>query len=420
VCGTSISPYPVADEFDLLSIMKFTESRVKRRKFLAGALTPALLPAAAAAQLPREKPQALPRIYLDEFQPKTMLVLPEHHPARARFPVIDVHTHVSHVFGQQPFGVTANQRSDPPADPRTAIERVNQIVRAMDQLNVRMMVNLTGGTGGILKRNIAELQVRHAGRFLVCTEPSYERYADPAYPKTQARELERAKMAGAVGLKVIKSLGLVLREKITEGPLVKVDDPRFDPMWETAGKLNMPVFIHVGDPDAFFLPPDRHNELYEGLRRVPEWSFYGKDFPTKQELLAQLNRVVARHSNTTFVGLHLANHSENLDDVSDMLRRYPNLHCEFAARISDLGRQPRRSQKFFDDFQDRIMFGTDGVGGAGAPAYQTIYRFLETLDDYFDFAAQGRWKIYGLGLSDTILKRVYHDNAARLLGMAEL
>ncbi len=392
---------------------------MKRRRFLAGALTPALLPAAAAAQTPPEKPAALPRLYLDEYQPKSMLVVSEHHPARARFPVIDVHTHVSHIFGQEPFGVTANQRSDPPADPRTAIEHVNQIVRNMDQLNVRMMVNLTGGTGDVLKRNIRELQIKHAGRFVVCTEPSYEKYADPGYPDAQARELENAKAAGAVGLKVIKSLGTVLREKITTGPLVKVDDPRFDPMWETAGKLHMPVLIHVGDPDAFFTPPDRYNEGYEGLRRNPDWSFYGKDFPTKRELLDQLNRVIARHPKTTFVGLHVANHSENLDDVSDMLRRYPNLHCEFAARIGDLGRQPRRSQKFFDEFQDRIMFGTDGVRGAGPGAYQVIFRFLETLDDYFDFAP-GRWKIYGVGLSDTILKKVYYNNAARMLGMAEI
>src|ERR1700722_7007787 len=225
---------------------------MKRRRFLAGAVTPALFPAAAQTQ--QGKAPALPRLYLDEYQPKSMLVVPEHHPQRARFPVIDVHTHASHIFGQQPFGVTANQRSAPPADPRTAIEHVNQLVRNMDQLNVRMMVNLTGGTGDVLKRNIRELQIKHAGRFVVCTEPSYEKYADAGYPETQARELESAKAAGAVGLKVIKSLGTVLREKITTGPLVKVDDPRFDLMWETAGKLNMTVFIHVGAPDAFFEP----------------------------------------------------------------------------------------------------------------------------------------------------------------------
>ena len=144
-------------------------------------------------------------------------------------------------------------------------------------------------------------------------------------------------------------------------------------MWDTAGKLNMPDFIHVGDPDAFFLPPDRNNELYEGLRRVPEWSFYGKDFPTKHELLAQLNRVIARHPKTTFVGLHMANHSENLDDVSEMLCRYPTLtaNSPLAFPIWDGSRGVLRSSSTI--FKIASCFGTDGVGGDGAPAYQTIY-----------------------------------------------
>jgi predicted TIM-barrel fold metal-dependent hydrolase len=223
---------------------------------------------------------------------------------------------------------------------------------------------------------------------------------------------------------VVKTLGLVLRERITEGPLVKIDDPRFDPMWEAAGKLNLPVFIHISDPDAFFTPIDKFNERYEELQHHPDWSFYGKDFPTKKELLAQRNRVIERHRRTTFVCLHVANHPENLDEVSDWLRRYPNMHCEIAARLGELGRQPRRARKFFEDFPDRIMFGTDGTG-AGREVYGPYLRFFETLDEYFDYSTapiptQGRWKIYGIGLPDAILKKVYHNNAARLLGLAQI
>jgi hypothetical protein len=158
---------------------------------------------------------------------------------------------VSHVFG------APAQSTPAPPDPNAARERVSEMVRTMDQLNVKMPINLIGGTGDILKRNIEELKEKHAGRFLVCTEPSYAKYTDRDYPAEQARELESAKQAGAVGLKVVKSLGLVLRERIMEAPLVKIDDPHFDPMWETAGKLNMPVFIHISDPDAFFAPVDR-------------------------------------------------------------------------------------------------------------------------------------------------------------------
>src|SRR5579872_1452347 len=189
-----------------------------RRNFLRGVFTPALMPAGAAAQ--STAPGPAPKIYLNDYQPKSMLVVPEHRIARAKFPVIDVHTHVSHIFGAQIFGAEAQSRPAPP-NLDSAREAVGRMISTMDQLNLKMLVNLTGGTGDILARNIAELQVRHKGRFLVCTEPSYAKYADADYPKWQGEELHRAKQAGAVGLKVVKSLGLVLRERITEGPLVK-------------------------------------------------------------------------------------------------------------------------------------------------------------------------------------------------------
>jgi Amidohydrolase len=399
-----------------------TNRKPSRRGFLASAAVPALMPAAGMAQS-AEKPEAAPRIYLDQYQPKSMLVVPETRVERARYPLIDVHTHVSMVFGDAVFGFTMPPGRKAP-DKAQAVARLAETVHSMDPLNIKTLVNLTGGTGDILQRNIAELQVKHKGRYLVCTEPSYERYADNGYPQWQAQELERAKVAGAAGIKVLKSLGLVLREKITSGPLVKIDDKRFDPMWDAAGKLGLPIFIHIADPDAFFTPTDRFNERYEELQQHPDWSFYGKDFPAKKELLEQRNRIVERHPKTVFVGLHVANHPENLDDVSAWLRKYPNLHCEIAARISELGRQPRRSQKFFDEFQDRIMFGTDAQG-VNAGVYRPYFRFLETLDEHFDYSSspiprQGRWKISGLGLSDQILKKVYHNNAARLLGLTEI
>lgn len=386
---------------------------------MAGALTPALLPAAAAGQANSDAGKPA-RIYLDEYQPKSMLVVPQTHVPRARYPVIDVHSHVSLAFGAAPFGF-----SPPGGTPKPDVERVRQriaqMIPTMDSINLQTMIDLTGGTGDTLKRNISELQKKYEGRFLVCTEPSYARYADANYAKWQGDELHRAKQDGAVGLKVLKSLGLVLRQNITTGPLVKIDDPKFDPMWEAAGGSGLPVFIHIADPDAFFTPIDKYNERYEELQHHPDWSFYGKDYPRKTELLEQRNRVIARHPKTTFVCLHIANHPENLDEVTGWLKRYPNMHCEMAARISELGRQPRRSLKFFDAFQDRIMFGTD-AHGPGVDLYRTYYRFLETLDEYFDYSnnpipTQGRWKISGVGLPDEILKKVYHNNAARLLGL---
>jgi predicted TIM-barrel fold metal-dependent hydrolase len=221
-------------------------------------------------------------------------------------------------------------------------------------------------------------------------------------------------------LKILKVLGLYLREQVTTGPLVKIDDPRFDPMWEACGALGLPVAIHVSDPTAFFLPIDRFNERYEELHRHPDWSFHGKDYPSDADLLAARDRVLARHPNTTFIGLHVGHSSEDLGAASATLDRHPNFHVEIAARIGELGRQPRASRRFFDQYQDRILFGTDGVEDELYPYY---FRFLETEDEYFPYGpgpvpAQGRWHIYGIGLPDAILKKVYSENAERLLRLA--
>ena len=212
---------------------------------------------------------------------------------------------------------------------------------------------------------------------------------------------------------------------------MKVDDPRFDPLWEACGALSLPVAIHVSDPEAFFLPTDRFNERYEELSNHPDWSFHGRDYPSNQELLDARNRVLARHPKTTFVVLHVGNNAENLAYVGECLDRHPNMNVEIGARIGELGRQPRTARRFFDRYQDRILFGTDAVPEGhetpqqvfGDELYRIYYRFLETEDEYFDYAPapvppQGRWRVYGLGLPEAILRKVYHDNAARLLRLS--
>jgi predicted TIM-barrel fold metal-dependent hydrolase len=229
-------------------------------------------------------------------------------------------------------------------------------------------------------------------------------------------------------MKFLKTLGLYLREKITEGALVPIDDPRFDPLWAACADLDMPVGIHVSDPVAFFLPNDRFNERYEELNNHPDWSFHGPGFPSNAELLAARDRVFARHPRTQFIALHVGNFSENLAAVSASLDRYPNMSVDIAARISELGRQPRAARAFFDKYQDRILFGTDAIPhGYDYPQqlfcdelYEIYYRFLETDDEYFDYAPapvppQGRWQISGLKLPDAILKKVYYENSVRLL-----
>lgn len=365
-------------------------------------------PAPAACPLP-----------LAAYRPRSTLRVPEHRVRRPRFPVIDIHSHLSWSGGL----------AGP--DTMTFVATPHELLPVMDRKDVRVMVNLTGGAGAGLQSAIAHFEEAAPGRFLTFTEPSWRRFGEPGYPRWQAEEIERAWEAGARGLKIRKLLGLSLREHVTRGPLVKVDDPRFDPMWDACGRLGMPVLVHTADPTAFFQPVNRFNERYEELARHPDWSFHGGDFPAKDELLAARDRVLSRHPRTCFLLAHVGSSATDLAAAAATLDSFPNAVVEIGARINELGRQPRAARRFFERHQDRILFGTDAVPRGhetpqqvfGDELYEIYYRFLETEDEYFDYAPapvppQGRWRIHGLGLPASILKKVYHDNAARVLGLS--
>ena len=383
--------------------------QVSRRRWLAGfGITAPFVYAQQRTETP------LP---IQQYEPKSMLVVPEHVVERSRYPVIDIHAHLTW--------------TDKSGERVRFNATTEDLLAVMDRRNIQTMVNLTGGVGPGVKVCVDALDRRHPGRFLTFTQPSYSHVNEPGYSTMQADAIRSAHSAGAKGLKILKSLGLVHRD--AAGKLLRIDDPRFDPMWETCGSLGIPVAIHISDPSAFFLPTDRFNERFEELNKHPDWSFHGKDFPGNLELLAARDRVFARHPKTQFIALHVGNYAENLGHVSKSLDQFPNMHVEIAARIGELGRQPRTARRFFDRYQDRILFGTDAVPKGyetpqqifGDELYKIYYRFLETEDEYFDYAPapvppQGRWRIYGLNLPPAILKKVYHDNAARLLGIPAL
>ncbi len=386
---------------------------------IAGAGTQSGRAFAATPESPENKDQPEP-LEISRYEPKSMLHVHESHIERAKFPVIDFHTHIS-VSAKSEKGIEL-------VPERQYLGTPQELLAVMDRKNIRAMVNLTGGYDKGLAEAVTKYDRAYSGRFYTFTEPSYSRFKEPGYPRLQAQAIEQAQRDGARGLKILKTLGLYLRENITSGTLVKIDDPRFDPMWDACGQLNMPVAIHISDPIAFFTPTDRFNERYEELNNHPDWSFYGGDFPSNAALIEARNRVMARHPETHFVVLHVGNFSEDLRNVSENLDRFPNMSVDIAARIGELGRQPITARKFFDKYQDRILFATDATPhGDEFPQqvfndqlYEIYYRFLETDDEYFDYAPakippQGRWRIYGINLPDAILRKVYHENAARAL-----
>ncbi len=325
---------------------------------------------------------------LRDYAPRSMLNVEAHEVPRARFGAIDVHNHLN------------------TADPA-------RVLAVMDACNVERIVNFTGGFGETLKTQVAKFSA-HASRVVVFANIDWSRIDDPKFGERAAAQLAADVAAGARGLKIFKNLGLGVKDGT--GRLVAVDDPRLDPIWAKAGELAIPVAIHTSDPDAFFLPVDRFNERYEELQAHPDWSFGGPAYPKKDVLLAQRNNVIARHPRTTFLALHVANHPENLAEVSGWLDRFPNMQVEIGARLNELGRQPNTARRFFLKYADRILFGTDNAPREST--YRTYFRYLETFDDHFEYftsTTQGRWRIYGIGLPDDVLEKVYRRNAMRVL-----
>jgi len=334
-------------------------------------------------------------VLLKDFQPEPTLHAVVHEIRRAKFPVIDVHTHTNDAVG-------IGDRVAP-----------KEMIARMDRLNIKTIVILTGMWGNQLQTVIDNMVKPYPGRFLVFTQFDWSKINDPNFSQLMVRQINDSVARGARGLKVLKELGLGVRD--STGKLIPIDDPRLDPAWEECGRLGIPVFIHVADPEAFFHPIDARNERYEELIEHPDWSFYGRQFPSLQELFAERDRMFAKHPHTTFVALHFGSWPENLDFVDQTLQKFPNVMIETGAREGELGRQPRRTREIFMKYSGRIMFGTDE--GAAEAMYQNYFRWLETEDEYFPYAQyplQGRWMIYGLGLPDSVLEKVYHRNAEEL------
>ncbi len=334
-------------------------------------------------------------ILLKDFNPRPMVHVRTHELQRARFPVIDVHTHLNDARG-------IGDREDPA-----------QVVKMMDRDNIKTIVILTGGWGNELQKIVDQMVKPYPGRFMVFTQLDWSKIDDPNFSQLMVKQIDDSVARGARGLKVLKELGLGVKDK--SGKLVPVDDPRLDAVWDECGRLGIPVFIHVADPEAFFHPIDANNERYEELIEHPDWSFYGPQFPSLEELMRQRDRMFAKHPRTKFVALHFGSWPENLPFVEQTLQRFPNVMIEFGARQGELGRQPKAARHVFLTYPDRIMFGTDE--GTQEKMYLSYFRWLETDDEYFPYAQypdQGRWMIYGLGLPDDVLQKVYQLNAEKL------
>ena len=331
-----------------------------------------------------------------DYRPRPMLVTKTTEVGRAKYPAFDVHCHWA--LDQDP----------------------HRLLAAMDERNVSHAVNLNGGDGETLDRML-ERFVTVSDRFVIFCNIDLSRIDDPDFDDDTVAFLEDARAKGARGLKIFKDLGLRIRDG--SKALVPIDDPRLDPIWAACGRLNMPVLIHTADPAAFFKPVDRFNERWMQLQRHPTWTFQADEYPSRETLFAQRNRVLTRHRNTTFIGAHMGGHAEDLATCARALVAHSNFHVDISGRVAELGRQPYTTSRFLLEHQDRVLFGTDRYPGRPEqPRYRIYFRFLETDDEnflYYDhpFPPAGDWRIHGVHLPDAVLKKIYQDNAGRIFGL---
>ncbi|MBN2388326.1 MAG: amidohydrolase family protein [Anaerolineales bacterium] len=341
-------------------------------------------------------------MHLENFRPRSKLVTRATPVERPRFSAFDAHNHLG-----EPFGGGWDKKPLP------------ELLDQLDAAGIVRYVDLDGGWGEqILNAHLDHFKAHAPERFLIFGGVDWSQWAEQgnAFPAWAASRLRVQKERGAEGLKIWKGLGLQVRDHNDQ--LVDVDDSRLVPLWETAGELGLPIIIHVADPVAFFDPIDDSNERWEEIGAHPDWAFTSPPFPPFMHILDGLANLVARHPNTTFIGAHVGCYAENLGWVAALLARCPNFHVDISARIGELGRQPYTARRFFLQYSERILFGSDM--GPDPEAYRIIYRFLETDDEYFNYNTgeiprQGRWHVHGLYLPDDVLEKVYFGNAARLL-----
>jgi predicted TIM-barrel fold metal-dependent hydrolase len=348
-----------------------------------------------------DPPADITKLKLKDWTPRSMMVTKETKVDKPMFPVVDDHNHLG-------YGKAFLTR-----------QQVAHYLAEMDAAGVRTVVNLDGMWGDALKETLAALDNAHPGRFLTFAQIDFDGLDDENWSQREAARLEESFKAGAKGLKFHKSLGLGVRHK--DGTLLRVDDPKMDPIMEVCAKYKRPIMIHTADPAAFFTPLNENNERWHELNTHPDWLFFGRDYPPQKELLAQFIHLVSKHPKTTFIGAHFGNNAEDVATVAKWLDENPNLYIDIDARISELGRQPYTARKFLIKYQDRVMFGTDTP--PNRTSYRIYYRFLETDDEYFDCAAshhlQGFWMIYGVYLPKDVLEKIYYKNAERVLYFGE-
>jgi predicted TIM-barrel fold metal-dependent hydrolase len=326
----------------------------------------------------------------EKYEPVSTLRVPEHVLTKAKFPFIDVHNHQWNMGSQD----------------------LATLVRDMDRLNLKVMINLSGGTGSGLQKMTRNVHDHFPNRFIVFANLDFDGIGEADWTGKAVKQLEADVQQGANGLKIFKDLGFSVKDN--KGKRVPVDDPRLDPIWDKCAELKIPVLIHAADPKPFWDPVDEHNERWLELVTHPGRKRSNTDPAPWEQIIQEEHHMFRKHPQTTFINAHFGWYANDLSKLSALMDSLPNMYVEFGAVIAEIGRQPRMARKFFEKYQDRIMFGKD----SWVPEeYTTYFRVFETEDEYFPYHKKYHafWRMYGMGLPDSILKKIYYKNALKII-----
>ncbi len=328
---------------------------------------------------------------IEEYEPKSTLVVPENPVTRAKYPFIDVHSHLWRVRTQ---------------------EDVEKMIGEMNELNLKVIVNLSGGNGERLANNVKTLKTKYPKRFIVFANIDFRKIDEPNFGENAAKQLEEDVRNGASGLKIFKNLGLTLKDK--SGKRVPTDDPRLDPIFKKCAELKIPVLIHTGEPIAFFDTHDKYNERWLELKMFPRRARPADKFPSWEKVIQEQHNLFAKHPKTIFINAHFGWMANDLKRLGKLIDKYPNVYPEVAAIVAELGRQPKFAREFFIKYQDRVLFGKDTYRPV---EYHTYFRIFETADEYFPYFRKRHafWRMYGLDLPDEVLKKFYYKNAMKII-----
>jgi predicted TIM-barrel fold metal-dependent hydrolase len=371
-------------------------------------LTFLLLALAVSAAAQDSAPSDVPDIPFYEYDPPSTLVVPGAEITHARFPFIDVHNHQFRMGDGQDLA---------------------EVVAEMDKLDMAVMVNLSGrgfrrienpdgsttfdiNPPEYLKAAVDNARANAPGRFIVFTNISFTGFDDADWTARTVAGLELDYRNGARGLKIYKNLGLDAKD--AAGQRIPVDHPKLDPVWAKCGELGIPVLIHSGEPAAFWLPKDGNNERLQELKERPERYRAPGEYPSWETIMGEQHNIFRRHPETKFINAHLGWMGNDLARLGRLMDELPNMYTEIGAVLAELGRQPRFAREWFIKYQDRVMFGKDSWN---PEEYHTYFRVLESADEYFPYYRRRHafWRMYGLDLPDEVLRKLYYENALRVI-----